>query len=177
MARPRSHPYIPLISLSLCTPDGCPCHPLGTICGHGHHGDGDNPPRLGNGAAFSHRAVTFGEHILPAQLNTSAASQGNKTSQIRGTPKLSGICMEESDSLGGSAHAGRGAPQAQILMQANPACHRGEDSALRTIFGLFLPALEPLIYDIVTAVTKGSAVGVTSSQTWREGCWWLSGDR
>lgn len=44
-------------------------------------------------------------------------------------------------------------------MQANPACHREEDSALWTIFGLFLPTLEPLIYDIVTAVTKGSAVG------------------
>lgn len=62
-------------------------------------------------------------------------------------------------------------------MQANPACHQEEDSALRTIFGLFFPTLEPLIYDIVTAVTKGSAVGATSSRTWREGCAWLSGDR
>lgn len=44
-------------------------------------------------------------------------------------------------------------------MQVNPARNREEDSALRTIFGLFLPTLEPLIYGTVSAVTKGSAVG------------------
>lgn len=38
-------------------------------------------------------------------------------------------------------------------MQANPARHREEDSALRTIFGLFFLTMEPLIYDIVAAVT------------------------
>lgn len=65
--------------------------PPGTIHGHGHPGDGDNPPQLGNGATFSHRAVTFGDHIQLAQLNTSATSKGDETSQIRGTPKLSGM--------------------------------------------------------------------------------------
>lgn len=56
--------------------------------------------------------------------------------------------------MGVSAHAGRGAPQAKTLMQANRACHQEEDCALRTIFGLFFLTMEPLIYDIVAAVTR-----------------------
>lgn len=38
-------------------------------------------------------------------------------------------------------------------MQANPARRREEACALRTIFGLFFLTMEPLIYDIVAAVT------------------------
>jgi len=38
-------------------------------------------------------------------------------------------------------------------MQANPARHREEGCALRTIFGLFFLTMEALIYDIVAAAT------------------------
>jgi len=57
----------------------------------------------------------------------------------------------------------------KMLMRGNPAHRREEGCALRTIFGLFFLTMEPLIYDIVTAVTKGSAVGMASRRSWKEG--------
>lgn len=59
--------------------------------------------------------------------------------------------------------------QGKTLMQVNPAHRWEEDCALRTIFGLFFLTVEPLIYDIVAAVTKGSAVGIASNGSWKEG--------
>ena len=59
--------------------------------------------------------------------------------------------------------------QAKMLMKVNPAHRWEEDCALRTIFGLFFLTMEPLIYDIVAAVTKGSAVGIASNRSWKEG--------
>lgn len=59
--------------------------------------------------------------------------------------------------------------QGKTLTQVNPAHRWEEDCALRTIFGLFFLTMEPLIYDIVAAVTKGSAVGIASNGSWKEG--------
>lgn len=64
--------------------------PPGTIHGHGHPGDGDNPPQLGNGATFSHRAVTFGDHISWHSSTLQLHPRGMKPPKS-GTPKLSGM--------------------------------------------------------------------------------------
>lgn len=49
------------------------------------------PPRAGDGATLSHRAVTFGDRIQLAQLPTSPTSEGVKTSQTRGLPSFLGM--------------------------------------------------------------------------------------
>lgn len=123
-------------------------------------GWGQSPPAWEWGH-LQHGAVTFGDSTQPAWPNTSAASKRMKPPKSGALPSFlgwTGLCL-----LGRASTTGKNADAGKSSVPW------GGRACPADYFWFVSPALEPLIYAGVSAVTKGSAAGLTSSRTRREG--------